>query len=97
MACNTHHPDISANYNSTLDHDTRDGDGDAAPGTSGDNHGTTVAGTIAGVEGNGIGGTGVAYDATIAGFRMGYGADGNTAQIVENLALQTNVDISNNS
>ena len=91
------HPDLNANYDTTLDHDARDGDDDAAPGTSNDNHGTVVAGVIAGVEGNDIGGAGVAFDATIAGFRMGYGSDGNTGQIVENLALQVNVDISNNS
>jgi subtilisin family serine protease len=91
------HPDLSANYDTNLDHDARDGDSDAAPGTSVDNHGTTVAGTIAAVGDNGVGVTGVAYGATIAGFRMGYGNDGSTDQIVENLALQANVDISNNS
>jgi len=68
------HPDLSANYDTTLDHDARDGDGDAAPGTSGDNHGTTVAGTIAGVEGNGIGGTGVAVaPGTGVGVTVGVG------------------------
>ena len=88
------HPDLSANYDTTLDHDARDGDDNAAPGTS-DNHGTAVAGVIAAVEGNGIGGTGVAFDATIAGFRMGF--DFSTADDAELLTLQANVDISNNS
>ena len=44
------HPDLSANYDTTLDHDARDGDDDAAPGTSSDIHGTTVAGVIAALD-----------------------------------------------
>lgn len=39
---------------------------DGQPITSGDNHGVAVAGEIGAVAGNGFGGVGVAYDATLA-------------------------------
>ncbi|ANK80017.1 MAG: hypothetical protein TEF_03865 [Rhizobiales bacterium NRL2] len=89
------HADLAANYDASIDNDARGNDGDAMAEGS-DAHGTAVAGIIA-ADDNGFGSVGVAFDATIAGFRMGFGADGTLGQITENLRLQTNVDISNNS
>jgi len=89
------HPDLIANYDTSLDNDSRGGDSDAMAEGS-DAHGTAVAGIIA-ADDNDIGSVGVAPDATIAGFRMGFGANGTLGQITENLQLQVNVDISNNS
>lgn len=89
------HPDLIANYDASIDFDSRGGDNDAMAEGS-DAHGTAVAGIIA-ADDNGLGSVGVAPDATIAGFRMGFGADGTLNQITENLQLQVNVDISNNS
>jgi Ca2+-binding RTX toxin-like protein len=89
------HPDLIANYNSAIDNDSRGRDADAMAEGS-DAHGTAVAGVIA-ADDNGFGSVGVAPDAEIAGFRMGFGANGTLGQITENLQLQVNVDISNNS
>ncbi|PJK27360.1 S8 family serine peptidase, partial [Minwuia thermotolerans] len=89
------HADLAANYDTSIDNDSRGNDGDAMAEGS-DAHGTAVAGIIA-ADDNGFGSVGVAFDATIAGFRMGFGADGTLGQITENLRLQTSVDISNNS
>lgn len=89
------HADLAANYNTLIDFDSRGGDSDAMAEGS-DAHGTAVAGIIA-ADDNGIGSVGVAPDAQIAGFRMGFGADGTLNQITENLQLQVNVDVSNNS
>lgn len=61
----TSHPDLSAvtGYDYTSD------DEDSNP-PSGDNHGTAVAGTIAAVGNNALGGAGVAWDSDIYGIRM---------------------------
>lgn len=89
------HADLAANYNTAIDFDSRGGDSDALAEGS-DAHGTAVAGIIA-ADDNGFGSVGVAHDAEIAGFRMGFGSNGTLNQITQNLQLQTNVDISNNS
>ncbi|MDP6429246.1 MAG: S8 family serine peptidase, partial [Rhodospirillales bacterium] len=91
------HPDLSKNYDTGLDHDARDNDFDAAPTSSGDSHGTMVAGVIAAEANNEIGTVGVAFDATLVGFRMGFGAAWSTQQIVDSISLQTGVDVSNSS
>ncbi|MEQ9234509.1 S8 family serine peptidase [Coleofasciculus sp. E2-BRE-01] len=62
------HPDLDGNYSVAKDWDFRDNDTDPS-GLSSDRHGTAVAGIIGANEGNGIGGVGVAHDATIFGFR----------------------------
>ena len=89
------HADLAANYDISADYDFRAGDSDAAA-EAGDNHGTTVAGVIA-ADDNGIGAVGVAYDATIVGARIGYGANGSLSQVVNAVRAQADVDISNNS
>ena len=54
------HPDLAANYDTSIDVDYGGNDDDAFP--SGDNaHGTAVAGLIA-ADDNGLGGVGVAFD-----------------------------------
>ncbi len=91
------HDDLDDNYNTALDYDARNGDSDAYASASTDKHGTAVAGVIAAEMNNGLGGAGVAPDADLAGFRIGYGADGSSSQTLTALQKQVNVDISNNS
>ena len=91
------HPDLDANTDTTTDYDARDNDNNADASASDDAHGVAVAGLIAAERFNGIGVVGVAYDATIVGFRMGYGSNGTLDQITNNFARQTGVDVSNNS
>ena len=91
------HPDLSAHYGLALDFDTRDNDPDAFPSDPTDRHGTTVAGVIGATLDNGIGGAGVAPDATILGYRIGFGANGTIAQIEGAFSRFTNLDVANNS
>ncbi|GAB4235633.1 MAG: hypothetical protein Kow00121_63120 [Elainellaceae cyanobacterium] len=65
------HPDLDDNYDLSRDTDVDESDDDPAPGTL-DFHGTSVAGIIAAEANNGIGGVGVAPEATIAVIRMGF-------------------------
>ena len=91
------HPDLLSNVNTDIDHNAGvSGSPDDASAQPGDNHATTVSGTIAATADNGTGVAGVAYGADIAGFRMDFGTDVES-QIAENLWLQWGVDISNNS
>jgi subtilisin-like proprotein convertase family protein len=91
------HPDLQANYNTAIDFDVAEQDGDPAPGTF-DFHGTSVAGIIAAQANNGIGGVGVAPDATIAAIRMDFdGYFGSYDQDAEALAKMSNFDVVNNS
>jgi subtilisin-like proprotein convertase family protein len=70
---------------------------DANPAAeAGDRHGTAVAGVI-GADANGTGLVGVAHDATLVGFRIGFGAAGTTDQLAVQLRRQAEVDVSNNS
>ncbi len=64
------HPDLTANYNTTLDFDYNGNDSDPAPVSVADRHGTAVAG-VAGARGNNsIGVTGAAPLATLTGIRL---------------------------
>ncbi|MCC7486074.1 MAG: S8 family serine peptidase, partial [Burkholderiales bacterium] len=91
------HPDLVANYDTTLDYDARDNDFDAYTSSSGDRHGTTVAGTIGAALDNATGGSGVAPGATITGYRMGFGASGSLSQVVALLDRVDQLDVANNS
>jgi subtilisin-like proprotein convertase family protein len=74
------HPDLQANYDVTLSHDYDGHDHDASPRTSGacgataDCRGTSAAGIAAARSDNGVGGSGVAPLAAIAGIRLGENA-----------------------
>jgi subtilisin family serine protease len=60
------HPDLASNINTALSFSGVSSAGDGQPVMSTDNHGVAVAGLIAAVAGNGIGGVGVAPGATLA-------------------------------
>ncbi|MBN9889837.1 S8 family serine peptidase [Salipiger abyssi] len=62
------HPDLNDNISTLKDWDFADNDTEPS-GVDGNNHGTAVAGIIAS-ENDGTGTVGVAYDATIFGFRV---------------------------
>ncbi len=92
------HPDLAANYDTSIDWDYRDGDGDAAadPDNPDENHGTFLGGIIAGAR-NGEGVVGVAYGATITGQRvlLTSGEDGIHQSAIDALQGSTSVDVSN--
>ncbi|MFM2277992.1 MAG: hypothetical protein RLZZ444_223 [Pseudomonadota bacterium] len=62
------HSDLSPNYRTDLDYDFADGTSDPFGGAS-DSHGTAVTGII-GAAANGTGAVGVAYGATLVGYRV---------------------------
>jgi subtilisin-like proprotein convertase family protein/Ca2+-binding RTX toxin-like protein len=90
------HPDLAANYRHDLDWDARDLDGDSLASAADDAHGTTTSGVIAAAM-DGSGAVGVAPDADITMFRMGYGYDGDIAQEVTQMQNIATVDVANNS
>ncbi len=64
------HPDLSANIDLRAGWDFVTNRPGGGPVFSDDNHGTTVAGLVAELANNGIGGSGVAPDATLLPYRM---------------------------
>lgn len=61
------HPDLTANYNTTLDYDFNENDADPSPSLLNvDTHGTQVAGVIGARGSNSVGVAGTAYQATLA-------------------------------
>ena len=92
------HADLDGNYNHTVDFDHRDNDPDPAHVFAGDRHGTAVAGVIAAEADNGYGGSGVAPEAQIASYRIGFTSAFDINQVTAAFQSQeANVDISNNS
>ncbi len=96
------HPDLQSRYRSDLSYDFSDNDQDPSPVWSSDNHGTAVAGVAAANGNNGIGVSGSALAAELAGIRMlSQGSDGNyptTQEIAEALVHQyQSIDVYNNS
>jgi subtilisin-like proprotein convertase family protein/endonuclease/exonuclease/phosphatase family metal-dependent hydrolase len=63
------HPDLSTNYRADLSYDFNGNDADPQPGT-GDDHGTAAAGVAAATGNNGIGVSGSAPNASLAGIRL---------------------------
>lgn len=93
------HPDLAPNANTSIDHDWNDGTPDDPTPPSGGfwDHGTSVAGVIAGRGDNGIGVTGAAPMAGLVGLKI-LTADTTEAEDAEALGWRTDiVDISNNS
>ncbi|MEJ7842612.1 MAG: S8 family serine peptidase [Rubrobacter sp.] len=74
-------------------------DPDPLNGGKGDEHGTHVAGTIAATGNNGVGVTGVNWDAQIAALKFLGPKSGDTSDAVKaiNYAVAEGIDISNNS
>lgn len=64
------HPDLAYAYRTDLDYDAKDHDGDAYAAAAGENHGTALAGIIAGAI-NGSGTVGIAHGADIVGYSVG--------------------------
>gem|GEM_PF-486432 len=64
------HPDLVANYVASLSFDFNSNDPNPTPTTSFDDHGTAVAGVAAGVGFNGLGVSGAAPSASLAGLRL---------------------------
>ncbi|MBR1179840.1 S8 family serine peptidase [Bradyrhizobium sp. KB893862 SZCCT0404] len=92
------HSDINPNYLFNLDYDAITAGADAFGDPVADKHGTTVMGVI-GAADNGTGVVGVAHDASMAGFRIGYGANGSASQIADafNHILASGMDVVNAS
>ena len=63
------HPDISTYYDSTLDYDFCNDDGDPTP-TSNNAHGTAAGGVAAATGNNGVGVTGAAPEASLVGLQL---------------------------
>jgi subtilisin-like proprotein convertase family protein len=90
------HPDLSGRYLSALSYDFNGNDSNPSPG-SGDDHGTAVAGIAAATGGNGIGVSGVAPAASLAGLRL-VAAATTDAEEAEGLTYRMQeIDIYNNS
>ena len=87
------HQELDGNYNTAIDHDYRDNDDDSYGG----GHGTQVASVVA-AEADGQGNVGIAYNAEIAGFRIGYGSAGNPWQYADAIeGAAASMDVINNS
>ncbi len=83
------HPDLSPNYQAALSWDFNGNDSNPSPTLSADFHGTATAGLAAGRGNNGIGVTGVAPMAGLAGIRL-IGGAATDAQEASALTYQNN-------
>src|SRR5688572_458624 len=103
------HPDLSPNYVAADSFDFGQNDADPSPvhnntgilNGDGDNHGTAVAGVAAAKGGNGIGVTGVAPDAKLAGLRIDFNNQTNQmfvdATLYHSSGANTNIKVKNHS
>lgn len=87
----TAHPDLTANVDTTNDHDWNDGTADDPnPNTSVDFHGTSCAGVAAGRGNNSVGISGSAPEATLVGLRL-IGAATTDAQEADAMAWKNDI------
>ena len=93
------HLDLAGNYATDLDYDPRDDSSaqDAMPDDLGKQHGTEVAGVIAGSIENTIGTIGGAPDATITAAYMRFGSSVDMGELASILSQQSRFDVANNS
>ncbi|WP_189987513.1 S8 family serine peptidase, partial [Thalassobaculum fulvum] len=92
------HPDLAANYDTSVDRNFVTGADDAVAASGVYSHGTQVAGFVAAPL-NGAGVVGVAYDATFTGYRVASETNGlfDADAIVGALSAAGDFDVSNNS
>ena len=90
------HPDLSGRYVSALSYDFNGNDSNPAPG-AGDDHGTAVAGIAAATGNNGIGVSGVAPAASLAGLRLVAAATTDAQEAAGLTHRMQDIDIYNNS
>lgn len=97
----TTHPDLAPNYNATDSWDFGQHDADPNPVNTSDEHGISVSGVAAARGGNGIGVTGIAPFASIAGLRLDFGtsSDQDFADAItyHSSGANTNLKIKNHS
>ena len=90
------HADLSANYESTLDYDYCNYDGDPTPSSS-DAHGTAAAGVAAAIGNNGLGVSGSAPDASLAGLMLIACGNSDSDEASALSHLNNDIDIYSNS
>lgn len=94
----TTHPDLAQHINPALGYDWNGGDTDpTADPDNGDFHGTACAGAAAAVGNNGVGVSGVAFEATLAGLRLIAGESTDETESASMLFHNQEIDIKNNS
>lgn len=95
------HPDIAGNINTSLSFSGVPGGADGQPVQSSDMHGMAVAGIIGAVANNGLGGVGVAPEATLASVYVDLSGESEAAFVSSTAAAinaaATQYDIINNS
>ena len=93
------HVDLANSYSTDLDYDPRDGNSarDAMPDNLRSQHGTEVAGVIAGSIQNTIGTIGGAPDATITASYLRYDASVSMTELANVMAQESRFDVANNS
>ncbi|MGB3406282.1 MAG: S8 family serine peptidase [Jannaschia sp.] len=93
------HNDLSTNYDTRLDFNFDQNSANVVidPRSMTDAHGTMVAGVIAAEGGNGIGGVGIAPEATLVGLGISYSSQDVVAQVVNGLRAGAAVDVVNSS
>ena len=93
----TNHPDLAPNYLSAYSYDFNGGDSDPSPNPSNDWHGTAAAGVAAARGGNGVGVTGSAPHAGLAGIRLIAGGVTDATEANALTYQKANVDVYSNS